>query len=248
MSDTRKAVIAEAGGGGHDDDRRKIERRAKTDIRRVLGDQLDRVMGAVYVGMVMLSPSFWEHETPIMQAAMLPILTVIVRKAVQFAVGDLEETVHVGVDQASMQARLSKWARTYTYELIKGIDGTTRTAVREAMRNWAIEGGTTTDLRKALEPTFGSVRAQMIAETETTRAFSAAHRESWEESRVVEAREWRTAMDERVCPICGALDGAQAVLGQPFILAGVGEYDDPPAHPRCRCWTVPVIREVSRLG
>ena len=55
---------------------------------------------------------------------------------------------------------------------------------------------------------------------------------AWRESGVVAGREWNTAVDELVCPICGPLHGKFAPYGEPF----EGGYDSPPAHPRCRCW------------
>lgn len=70
------------------------------------------------------------------------------------------------------------------------------------------------------------------------KAASEAQRQLWEqavEGGVIsgdQRRVWIVTNDERLCPICNALDGAEADLD--------GQYPDPggegpPQHPACRC-------------
>lgn len=60
-------------------------------------------------------------------------------------------------------------------------------------------------------------------------------------------RVWSTADDERVCPVCGALEGKAIAMEDEFDfdtkLTYPGIRKTPPAHPRCRCgvW----YREIS---
>lgn len=239
---TRKAVEI-GGAGGHDQERQRIERRVQKEVERVLGEQLARIMAQVSFGAESLGADFWGDEADVMVADLLPVIGGIVDAAILIAVSDLQAAVHVGIDPAALEARLARWARKYTFKLIKGIDANTRRIVQESMRNWALTGGTVADLRKMLESSFGKVRAELIAVTEVTRAFAKAHHETWVESGVVVAREWRTAEDLDVCPICrDELNEEQAPLGEMF----PGDVEDPPAHPRCRCWTVPIIPERLR--
>lgn len=51
---------------------------------------------------------------------------------------------------------------------------------------------------------------------------------------VVEAYEWLTARDERVCPICAPRDGKRYTLDT---------WERPPIHPQCRCSLVPVLKD-----
>lgn len=111
-----------------------------------------------------------------------------------------------------------------------------------------------------------TTRADNIAQTEVARAQSAADIFAWEQSGVVEAKEWYTAQDERVCKFCGPMHGTIIGLHANFFDKGdvqtetgknrKGEestyilkhdYDDVPGaplHPRCRCTLLPVrIRE-----
>lgn len=235
----RKAI--EIGGDGHDALRRKLEKRLQEMVERSLSGQRERVLGRIRYGQV-VDDVFWKAEVERLQQELLPHVNAAIAESQGIAVQDLAALVHVGIDAAMFNARLAKWARTYSFDLIKDITDNTRRAVQEAVMNWSIMGEEMNELTKLLEPLFGPVRGKLIAETEITRLFAMAHLESWRLSGVVEAREWRTANDEVVCPICGELAGQQAELDKGFI----GGVSDPPAHPRCRCWTVPVIRTVRR--
>lgn len=80
-------------------------------------------------------------------------------------------------------------------------------------------------------------RAETIARTEVVRARNIGQDLAWElavaegELEPTEKREW-IAKDP--CPICKALDGTTAKLGQPFRADG-HVVMRPPAHPRCKC-------------
>jgi hypothetical protein len=90
------------------------------------------------------------------------------------------------------------------------------------------------DLAGALETTFGPMRAQMIAVTETTRAYTQANvvtQSMLREMGVNTVRVWQTSQDDKTCKdICVPLDGLEE--------SEWGDYaDGPPAHVNCRCWT-----------
>lgn len=46
-------------------------------------------------------------------------------------------------------------------------------------------------------------------------------------------KEWRTAMDERVCGTCGPLHGVSVGINEQF----PGGFNAPPAHSNCRCYS-----------
>jgi SPP1 gp7 family putative phage head morphogenesis protein len=68
-------------------------------------------------------------------------------------------------------------------------------------------------------------RMETIARTETLRAHNQGRRKFYRLVGV-ESLEWLTAADERVCPVCGPLDG-KVFLEK--------EFPAQPAHPNCRC-------------
>lgn len=137
--------------------------------------------------------------------------------------------------QANLAAR--DWALAHSAQTIAGISTTSTAAVQQAIATWIENGLPLSALRDDLTPLFGSARAELIASTEVTRAFAEANRIAYRESGLVGKMEWRTAVDERVCPVCGALNERQVGLDESFSEG----FEVPPAHPRCRCILAPVI-------
>jgi SPP1 gp7 family putative phage head morphogenesis protein len=110
-----------------------------------------------------------------------------------------------------------------------------RTQIAEWIRNDLTLDNLITNLGRQ---TFGMRRAEMVVTTEITRAYAEGNRAAWRESRVIREMRWRTSADERVCEICGPLEGQTTGID--------GEFEGrtfPPAHPRCRCWITPVVGE-----
>ena len=147
----------------------------------------------------------------------------------------LRLAVEIGIDfdVAVINAAAWQWAERFSYHWIQDITDTTRSIVQNAVSKFVSTPGMTMgDLRDALEYGFSPVRAQMIGVTETTRSFSAAsqiYQDMLGKSGLNFEKIFRTAMDEKVCEICGPLeDKPENEWGN----AGA-----PPLHPNCRCWT-----------
>ena len=142
----------------------------------------------------------------------------------------------IELDIAMVSQEALDWARDYSFELVTGLDQTTRRLVQGAVSSYVETPGMTVgDLSDLLEPAFGERRAQMIATTEVTRAYSEAtnqHQRIVQQETGIEMRRiWETLRDELVCPICGPLNGL------PEDDWAVRFPDGPPAHPNCRCST-----------
>jgi hypothetical protein len=156
--------------------------------------------------------------------------------AAEDAQGQADE-IGIEFDPAAVDISAEAWASEYSYNLIKGIDTTTRDIVSNAVTSFTNTPGMTTgDLRDMLSGAFGEMRAQMIAVTEVTRAFSAGeqiYQNMLGEMGVETVREWLTSEDEKVCPICGALDGQRVDIGEMFTDDEGNQYDNPPAHVNC---------------
>jgi len=85
-------------------------------------------------------------------------------------------------------------------------------------------------LRERLGRIVSPSRAEMVASTEITRANyegEAFIANQLRNEGIDLVAVWFTAVDERVCPICGANHNKPR---------GEGWQLPPPAHPRCRCW------------
>lgn len=152
-----------------------------------------------------------------------------------------EQAANLGIafDIAAVDAAAEAWAQSYSYDLISGIDATTRETVANAITAFTnTPGMTNQDILDKLEGTFGAARAQMIAVTEVTRAFSAGeqiYQNMLAEYGIETVRVWLTSEDEKVCPICGFLDLQEVEQGDKFVDDAGNEYDNPPAHVNCRC-------------
>lgn len=143
----------------------------------------------------------------------------------------------VRIDWQLVNRNAVTWAQDYTYALVDGITATTRARLSEALTGWLAAGEAFPDLRQRVAQIFDDPRrAELIAVTETTRAIAEGNTRAWEAAQVW-GREWRTARDELVCPVCGPLHQQRAQLGQAF----PGNIGNPPAHPNCRCIIVPVV-------
>lgn len=185
---------------------------------------------------------YWAAERKALTAALLPAIEGMVLAGAEAAVAELEAAMAIGVDWALINDAALEWARTYTFELVKGITKTSRTLLQTQLANWIEAGESLPEMWARLEPIYGSARAELIGTTEVTRAFAEGNELAWMQSRVISGKEWRTAADERVCPICAAMHGEIVPLGQPFS----GGFMHEPAHPRCHCWTLPVVMKMKR--
>jgi hypothetical protein len=86
-------------------------------------------------------------------------------------------------------------------------------------------------LIRAIEPTFGAVRAERIAVTESTRIYYESTYQAANANPYIVALRWATAADEIVCPICGPNHTVTVPKAQRVWPNGASI----PAHPNCRC-------------
>lgn len=130
--------------------------------------------------------------------------------------------------------RVVAWAKSYTYDLVKGITEITRGHLSEAIAKYVAEPQPMGTLREAIAPIFGPERANLIAVTEVTNAYSAGGSAAAEELReagleIIER--WHTKNDGLVCDDCRSRNGRDCA-----------EVGYPSAHPGCRCG---VSREIA---
>ncbi len=134
--------------------------------------------------------------------------------------------------------------------------------LRNVIATNLVEGEPISKLKPAIREFFNvdyaKIRAERIARTETIWAFNHGAVEGYKQSRIVEAKEWVTAQDDRLCQWCAPMDGKIVGLTENYHDMGadfIGEeggtlnldYEDvqhPPLHPGCRCTIVPVLKEV----
>jgi hypothetical protein len=207
--------------------RRQAERRIKRKIQAIMKEYQDKAQQAVERGQQFDYAGMADE----LRAAIQPELA-------QMVVGEaLSVSADVGIifDPAIINTEALRWAREYSYELVTGLTNTTRDQISQVMQSFVETPGLTQgDITKLLEPAFGQVRAELIATTEATRAYSAATNEiqrQVNQTGLQMVRIWQTQNDELVCDICGPLNQrpeADWIAEHP---------EGPPAHPGCRCGT-----------
>lgn len=148
-----------------------------------------------------------------------------------------QQMVSAGVDYTATQTRAAEAARKYAYDLVKGIDDTSRDAISKAIGSFVETPGMTIgDIIDQLP--YNSARAERIAVTETTRAYATGQRMAGEDLQkefpgMKIIKTWFGNQDDRECEICFSFDGKEIELDEEF---GDGILE-PPAHVNCRCWT-----------
>ena len=208
-----------------DDARMAAERRLKRKIQRVLKDYEAKVARAVRAGR---DPDYDKLFEELRAAVQPEIAALAVDEAMR-----LSADVGIVFDPTIISEEAVRWARDYSYKLVTGLTDTTRKLVSGVAQSFIETPGMTQgDITRLLQPAFGEVRAQLISVTELTRAYSEATNEI--QRRVNQTglqmdRIWHSARDDRVCPICGPLDGLPESEWRGQFPKG------PPGHPGCRC-------------
>jgi hypothetical protein len=215
-----------------------MEERLFDALSGIFADALDTFAEWVYQG----DP--WqiglEDLSDEVQDELRPVLQDIAEDSILGA----EEAVGYALGEPIVSSAASEWARSHVGQLVRGIDETTREAVGGVIADYLTEPGVTLEeLVEDLRPTFGDVRAETIAVTETTRASAAGQRLYQQRAADMGVRTLRknnTNHDDLVCPICAPLNQATEDEWP--------EPDGPPWHPRCRCFVtlqvvVPPLRD-----
>lgn len=214
----------------------KLRVRVQKAIAPILARYQAQIADAIEAGG--LTEALLDEMGGELRAALTPELALIIGRRVS----DTTSTFGITFDAALVNAEAIAWAQAYSYKLVSGLTDTTRKLLQQAVSTFlGTPGMTRGQLESLIEPAFGAVRAEMIAVTEVTRAYSeaTAQQQEWLGSMGIRMRRvWLTLNDELVCPICPICGPFH---GRAENERGVWEdnsgnvYDGPPAHPNCRC-------------
>lgn len=120
------------------------------------------------------------------------------------------------------------------------------------------EGLSIAEIRRSIQDKFedySKTQAERITRTEVLKSSNLGTQDSFEQSGVVEGKQWLTAMDDRVDGECEEMNGQIVGLSEDYddtIKSLLGEekaarilsYDSvdyPPLHPNCRCTLLPIV-------
>lgn len=209
--------------------RGEFERKLARSLGRINQQASERVIEALGdpPNMANLSTAFWDEIGKELQGVLQPTLEQVFKESAQ----QMLTSQPIGVEWSLVNERAARWAREYSFELVRGMNERSRAALQEQVAGFFEDKRTLGDLRDSISSLFGPVRSEMIAVTETTRAAVQGEIGFAQELQKLGLRTvqvWQTNNDDITCPLCGPLNQKRQ---------GDGWAEPPPAHPRCRCWT-----------
>lgn len=210
--------------------RERLEWRAGFGARKAAQDVITEWIGD-------FDDDWWAEGMEATEAELARILSAAARDGVAL----FADQASIGMDYALSNRQASTRASKYTTEWLRGLNKTTRQALRDGLVSFVETPGFTIGDVMDLLP-FDDRRAERVAVTEITRVYALGNQVAGEQLasefpgvRVVKT--WITNNDDRVCDICGPLDGVEVGIDEAF-QGGDGEYyENPPAHVFCRCFT-----------
>ena len=171
----------------------------------------------------------WAAEETAIAAAVTPMLETAVRAALADA-ADLVPSASIDwtmVNEGAAELAEQR-AKAFAAESVS----TTKRQISELIARGIRARTPQKLLLGQIQTTLGR-RAMVEAVTEITRVYAQANQRAWQQSKAVKALRWRTAVDDRVCPVCGPRHNTTLAIDSTQI---------PPAHYGCRCWIVPEVR------
>jgi SPP1 gp7 family putative phage head morphogenesis protein len=144
-----------------------------------------------------------------------------------------EDSVHADtgttVGMGRMNSPQLQFLKDHVIPVAKDINSTTRNDLLDVVRKSIALGETRDEMTDRLNDILNNpVRARMIAQTESVRAFS--------QGRLAVGREYgftqkQWSAQDNACPVCAGVDGETVNIDSEFSI-GV---QSPPAHPNCQC-------------
>lgn len=186
-----------------------------------------------------IDPYFWIQEAEILYQILFPMISDIAVDAAHTSYIEIAAQVEIGITWEAVNQLAIDWAKNYTALVVGQISKTSMAAFLEKFQPWLESGAPLPELIAQLEPYYGAIRAEMIAVTEVTRAFAEGNLQFWLNTGMVSGYNFRTARDDKVCPLCDHKEGSAS--RNPHRL---DDYDDmPPRHVRCRCAMTPILKD-----
>lgn len=192
-------------------------------------------------------------ETALFANLIVPLIKGLIKSTGK----SVEDFLGVDTDFSDNLTIVQNYLDEFKDKTLGSVNRTTRDQIIDQLQQGLAAGEGSDDLTKRVKSVYNSARqsrAAIIARTETIRASNFATEQIYIRSKVVVAKKWLTALDERTCEWCAPMDGRIIPLGQNFFNLGGSftgneggvinfdflEVKNPPLHPNCRCTLIPV--------
>lgn len=144
--------------------------------------------------------------------------------------------VQASLTEIFVDPRIYEIVKERNIGALKGITDEMAKTIKAELSEGIVKGEGMNKLAKRVSDSTGVPmrRARVMARTETMFAFNTAKDEEFRKYGI-EKVEWVAALDERMCKECGSYHGK---------IYPIDEAPDCPAHPNCRCTTIPSLEGV----
>ena len=224
----------------------------KTKVSQLFSEQIDRAIDDIdmpekSIGNVLDEKKEIEGTIDLLKPIIAGIVSARGKQVLKEILGDSAEW-------SDSSDNVNNFIKGNTRLLAESMTSTTIEAIRGAMIQGFEAGEGIREIKDRIMKltALGSERANLIAVTETHRASAFGELEAYKESKVVIAKIWYTAEDERVCPNCSSMNGVEVAIDSAFLTVndiqdmGLKNYDGDITtanlHPLCRCTIIPVIQ------
>lgn len=220
---------------------RTVERKIDKALTRFLKDSKARVLESVEEWARQRNRKqdatqlpFWNEERQALFELLIPLFTDAITDEARLAFEELAGIADIGIAWDIVNEQAIGWANTQTSAVVSQITKTSMTGFITEFEQWVNSGADLPTLIESLGKYYDPVRAEMIAVTETTRAFAVANIQTWRMSSIVTGFDVLTAEDGDVDEVCLSEQSRN-----PHAL----DEEPPPYHVRCRCAVRPVVME-----
>lgn len=182
---------------------------------------------------------FDENEEELLVQAQLDFTPLLLQQAV---LSGQEANRLIGTDDVYIPQQMRETIGTNVNRFTRSMLDTDREKLINTLNDGLKEGWSVPEIRKRIQDDFdeySKMQSERITRTEVLRVSNQAALDAYEQSGVVEGKQWLTA---------GAVDECAQYEGQIETLNGkfYGDTDqfkdgDPPLHPNCRCVVLPVL-------
>lgn len=238
-----------------DDPGERMVREFADKIRPIIGRQVDAVVARLrssgLSGYQLATQAAIEMADPKFGAAVVEVARPMIVEAI--GAGAAAGFRQIAMDPFDVfNPAVQRWVDGATTRLAEDVAMGTTTRVADLIGSSLERGETIDQIASVLEGSgFDEVRAERIARSETARAYTQGTIESWDQSGVVEGKQW--VLSDEACEFCrgaaalyegrtvglrdtffpegavlGGTDGGRMVLDYSAV-------DGPPLHPGCRC-------------
>lgn len=146
-----------------------------------------------------------------------------------------EREVRIDTGWSDTNEVVLNYLNRHTFNLVKGLNRTTRNRMRSAIKISVKTNETLDQLENRLTKIVDDKnRARIIGHTESVRAYNVGRVEAVKEMNVKSQKIWDSIIDKRTSSICIDLDGKTIPVDKKFETITGEKVEGPPAHVNCR--------------